>query len=575
MTRLGRRGIGAIVGLLCGVLALGPALGKGFLLRYDLVFVPRLALSDRTLGVDGSVPRAVPNDFVVAVLSHLAPGWIVEKCLLLAVFVLAGAGVGALSRSRLGAAAAALVACWNPYVAERLSIGHWGYLLGYACVPFLVRAAGDVRAGRRRAGARLGVWLLLSAATGSTGAVLGMIATLAVLLVPSRGNRLERGELAWAAGVFVLANATWWFSYLFLAPSQSTSQLGVDAFMSRADTPWGVVGSLLTGGGIWNSGVWFAERSSVVVSCLALLAVLLCVAVAVADRVWREGPALGGLVVAGLLGLVLAAASALPVGRELMTAVITDLPGGGLLRDAQKFAGLWLILVAVLGGRLVERVRRFGVSAGVQGGVAVALVVASWPVVTLTGFAWGAGGAFRAVDYPPAYTAMAARIDALPAGAVAVFPWSQYRQYGWDDDVVLLDPWQRLVDRNVLVNDDLPLVGGQVVPGESPQAARITAAVHSGRDILPTLREQGVRYVLVETDQPVGAGEPDLSSVRRIAAEPGLRLYDLGGDVRGPAPGPGDRYTGWLLAALALLGVAARLVLDSLRDIRTFALTRG
>lgn len=561
--RFGHRGVGAIVGLVCGLGALGPSLAPGYLLHYDLVFVPRLALSDRTLGVDGSVPRAVPNDFIVALLSHVVPGWVVEKTLLLAVFVLVGVGVGALMRSRLGAAAAALVAAWNPYVGERLAIGHWGYLLGYACVPFLVAAAAGVRAGVRHGRTWLGIWLVLSALTGSTGAVLGLLAVLAVLAMPSASatSALRRvGDFGWAIFVFVLANATWWFAYLFLAPSQATSAVGVEAFMAKADTPWGVLGSLLTGGGIWNQGVWFSERQSLVVSGVALLAVAAAVALAVQERVWSAEAAVAGMVVAGVVGLFLAAASALPGGEHLMTSVITDLPGGGLLRDAQKFVGLWVLLVAVLAGRLVERIRAAGVAAGAQRAAAlsIAALVACWPLVTLTGLAWGAGGQWRSVGYPASFLRMAQRVDALPPGAVAVFPWALYRQYSFDQHVVLLDPWQRLLDRDVLVNDDLPLVGGTVVPGESPDAHRITSAVKSGSGIVSALRAGGVRYVLVQTDQP-GAGDlPETAGRAPIASDGDLRVYDLGaaGGRASGDTGPG-RYTGWALAGFAVMVVAA------------------
>ncbi|HWC21942.1 MAG TPA: hypothetical protein VG502_06545 [Flexivirga sp.] len=571
--RVGGRSVGAIVGLLCGLVALGPSLAPGYLLHYDLVFVPRLALSDRTMGVDGSVPRAVPNDFVVALLSHLAPGWVVEKALLLAVFVLVGAGVGALMRSRLGAASAALVAAWNPYVAERLAIGHWGYLLGYACVPFLVAGAAAVRRDEPRARTRLACWLLLSAATGSTGAVLGLIVVLSVLAMRSGNQTSTRrrvGEFGWALGIFVLASATWWFAYLFLAPSQGTSRVGVEAFMAKADTPWGVLGSLVTGGGIWNEGVWFSERQSLVVSGLALLVVVAAVALAVRERVWRAGAGLSGLTVAGVVGLVLAAASAVPGGRQLMTVVVTDLPGGGLLRDAQKFVGLWVLLVAVLAGRLVERVHAAGVASGAQrvAALTIAGVVACWPVVTLTGLAWGAGGQWRAVDYPASYTGMAERIDASPAGGVAVFPWALYRQYSFDHDVVVLDPWQRLLDREVLVNDDLPLLGGTVVPGESPDAHRITTALHSGSGLVSALRDGGVRYVLVQTDQPMTGDIRQVTSRSPVASAADLRLYDLGtAGVRAPASSGPGRYTGWVLAGFAVVVVAANSARDRKRGI--------
>ncbi|WP_265446762.1 hypothetical protein [Flexivirga meconopsidis] len=569
-----------MTGLACGLLALGPGLRPGYLLFYDLVFVPKLPLGDRTLGVDGSVPRAVPNDFVAALLSQLMPGWLAQKLLLMAVFVVVGAGVGALSRTRLGAASGALVAAWNPYVAERLAIGHWGYLLGYACLPFLAAAAAACRDGRPRARTRLGVWLLLSACTGSTGAVLGLIVVLCVLAVPGPAQPARRRlrDLGWALLIFLLAGATWWYAYLVLAPSQDSSSIGVEAFMSRADTPWGVVGSLLTGGGIWNSGVWFAGRDSVVTSGLALLVVVTCVVLAVRDRVWRLGPALTGLAIAGLAGLLLAAASAVPGLRDVMTAAVTSLPGGGLLRDAQKFVGLWVVLVAVLAGRLVERVREIGERAGSGRAMAlgVAAIVALWPLITLTGLAWGAGGKWRAVSYPASYISMQERIDALPPGDVAVFPWNLYRRYPWDHDLVVLDPWQRLLDRRVLVNDSLPLAGGRDVPGEDPDAAAVSRALAERGDVPQVLRAGGVRYVLVQTDQPARAGMPDLNGVRQIADDGSLRLYDLGTVRPGAQDARGlDRYAGWLLAAAAVVIVAARAILDSLGVSGSRRLTRG
>lgn len=557
--RIGVRGVGALVGLLSGLLALGPALRPGYLLFYDMVFVPRLDLSDRTLGVDGSVPRAVPNDLVVALASHVMPGWVVQKVLLLVVFVGVGAGVGGLMSSRLGAGAAALFASWNAYLAERLAIGHWGFLLGYAALPFLLAAASDVRLGRPRGRLRLGIWTVLTALTGSTGAVIGLLVTLAVLLVPTpaqptgvRRVRLGR-EIAWALGVFVLANAAWWFPFLFLAPAGAGDSAGVTAFMARADTPWGVLGSLLTGGGIWNAGTWTPGRSSGVVSGVALLLVLGCVGYAAWARAWRRSPAYAGLAVAGVVCLVLAGASAVPGGRRLVTAAVTDLPGGGLLRDSQKFVVVWVLLVAVCAGLLAEKVRDLGRDVGVDhaAAVGVALVVALWPLVVLTGLAWGDGGRWSSVQYPASYATVQDRVAAAPPGAVAVFPWTLYRRYAFDHDQVVLDPWQRLLDRPVVVDDDLPL-SSQVVRGESTDAARITRALERRTDVRAALRAAGVRYLLLQTDQPSGPTSALPSALRTnpVLRTAGLTLYDLGPAPATPA-GPGLwRYLG--LAGLGL-----------------------
>ena len=55
----------ALTGLVLGLLALGPALGRGFvLLSYDMVFVPDPPVGSADLGYAGGPPRAVPSDLV-------------------------------------------------------------------------------------------------------------------------------------------------------------------------------------------------------------------------------------------------------------------------------------------------------------------------------------------------------------------------------------------------------------------------------------------------------------------------------------------------------------------------------
>ena len=57
------QGPGFAVGLVLGLLALGPGLRRGFLLSYDMVFVPREPFTSAMFGLSGGAPRAVPSDF--------------------------------------------------------------------------------------------------------------------------------------------------------------------------------------------------------------------------------------------------------------------------------------------------------------------------------------------------------------------------------------------------------------------------------------------------------------------------------------------------------------------------------
>jgi len=93
--------IGASVGLILGLLALGPGLQRGFLLSYDMVFVPREPFSASLPGL--APPRAVPSDLVIAVASRALPADIGQKAVLLWIFVLACSGAAALpDREPLG-----------------------------------------------------------------------------------------------------------------------------------------------------------------------------------------------------------------------------------------------------------------------------------------------------------------------------------------------------------------------------------------------------------------------------------------------------------------------------------------
>ena len=48
--------------LVLATLMLGPALAPGYVLSYDMVWVPDLAVRTDTLGLGTGLPRAVPSD---------------------------------------------------------------------------------------------------------------------------------------------------------------------------------------------------------------------------------------------------------------------------------------------------------------------------------------------------------------------------------------------------------------------------------------------------------------------------------------------------------------------------------
>ena len=175
------------------VLVLAPLLtGRGFGLVGDMVFVPVQPWKDAWTGSDGGVPRAVPSDAWVSLATQVVPGDLVQKAVLL--LVLAGSGWGVLRLLRDLPPAAALAGAvlfeWNPYVHERLGIGHWALLCGYAALPWCALGARRVRDRGWRALASIALPAAVAGWSSPSGGVMAALVVMGVL----RGRPREAAD---------------------------------------------------------------------------------------------------------------------------------------------------------------------------------------------------------------------------------------------------------------------------------------------------------------------------------------------------------------------------------------------
>ena len=562
-SRFSGPGVVVSVGAL-SALVLGPLLlHRGYALVGDMTFVPKQPWKSTWLALDGSLPRAVPADAVVSVLGQAVPGDLLQKAILLGTLVLAGLGMlrltgrlpGLRTVPRLGSAVLYL---WNPYVFERLAIGHWGLLIGYAALPWAVAAALDVRRDSGpvlvRAVWRLVLWLAVAAAGSPTG---GLVAGVVAVVVAFDRGRLRRSVTV--IGLAVLVNLPW------LAPgvlngSAPSDGSGVAAFASRADGPLGVWGSLLTFGGIWKAAVVPSERGVTLLAVVALLLVVAAlVALARADRRLEDHPARRLLVLA-LLAVLVAGLPATGLGERLVTHVVEASSGAGLWRDSQKWLMPFVLVaswgIAALLGALDHWLRRHRLPAGAAIG-ALALL----PVVLLPSLAWGLSGRLSPVDYPDEWRAVRTILDRQPVAGrrTAVLPWSAYQRFRWNDQRAALDPALRFFPGQVVANDELTLGDHRTVRGQDPAGSSIGQAIADGRPIGPALATAGVRYLLVERSAP-SAVEVALPSGTVLHKGPELLLLDLGTPGRSTrSPHPGLIVTADVLAGSTVL-VAAMVI---------------
>jgi hypothetical protein len=537
-------GIGVVAGLGLGLLALGPALRRGFLLSYDMVFVPRQPFTAAMVGLAGGPPRAVPSDAVVAVASRVLPADIVQKLLLLSIFVLACSGVAALLAGEpwFARLAGGVFYAWNPFVAERLLIGQWALLLGYAGLPWALRAVTTRPVASWRGAGWLAVALLPAAVGGFAAmSISALVVVPAAFLsgppacpgtgpasagehpggtptppAPQGRRRLVNG--AAAVAVLTVLSLPWLIPSL-LRPIYA-DPAGVAAFAARADSPFGAFCSLVMLGGMWNAqtvpagyGGWW--------SVLWLALVVAAVAAYVAFHARRRWPGLG---LAAVAGLAVAAAGATGPGQALLRALTGLWPGFAVLRDGQQFVAPLALAEALGAGLLVAWAARGQSVNRSRLATAVALLIA--PVLLLPGLAWGAAGRLRPVWYPAGWLAAARVIDGSRApGDVLLLPWAAYRRPAWNGGRAVLDPWPRLVSRTVIWNDG-PQVGGVRLRPDDPAARRLAGVIAAPGPLTTALASAGVRFVIVDGGASVAARLPGCTV---IAAGPGLVVYQVPG----------------------------------------------
>ncbi|WP_411267385.1 hypothetical protein [Actinoplanes sp. KI2] len=525
------------------VVVLAPLARAGYALRSDMVFVPRQPLRWDLLAPADTLPRAVPQDALVSLSALVAPGWLVQRVVLAALLAAAAIGAGRLVPARHGwtRVVAAIGYAWTPYLAERLLIGQWGLLLCYAAMPWLIRAARDVRLGRPRAGARV-VLAAACAAVTPTGGLIALVTTV-VLARPAGSSPLGPAgphRRGWGLAVTVVAlNAPWLLVAVSSRASTVSDPGATSAFAARSEN-WGGVPAALAGtGGIWNAAAVPGSRSGPLVPLITagLLVVAGC-GFGTLRRRWAEGTATRLAWLAGG-SLLLSAAGALPGASGAVRAAVDLIPGAGLLRDGQKFLipyAICLVLCVALGAeRIADRVP----------GVGGRLVLAGFallPVLALPDLAWGVGGRLRPVEYPAEWATVAAVVRADP-GPVVSLPMSAYRAYSWNPGAVVYDPAGRYLPAPVVADDRLR-VGETVIGGESGAAAAIRGRLEEGRSVA----DGRVRWVLVQRGSGGSVPAAALGGLTLVHSGPGLALY------RNPGYAAPGGFSVWGLMGYPLAG---------------------
>ncbi|NUT92582.1 MAG: hypothetical protein HOY78_11185 [Saccharothrix sp.] len=471
-------------------------------------------------------PRSVPADAVVALLTTVLPGDVVQKLLLATALTLAPLGAGRLvpTESTATRLVAATAYGWTPYIAERLFMGHWPYLLAYACLPWIAAAGLSLRTDQRSL-ARLALWTAPAVLT-PTGGLLAAGTALAA-------SGWRRAHLV--TPVVVVLNLPWLIPSLLRSDAVLSAPEAVELFAAKGENWAGAVVSVLGLGGFWNADVVPMSRTLPLVPVLTLA--VTAAAVASFPLLVRKT---GGLVALGGVGLVFALLAHLPFGATLLEWAVSTIPGAALLRDAQKWVAWWALPLALGFALTVEAVARRGLHR-VAPAVAIAL-----PLVAMPDLAWAGWGRLDTVQYPGDWTAVHEILATDPhPGDVLALPLGAFRRFEWNGNRTQLDPAPRVLPRTTVV-DDTVYVDGTPIPGEDTRLPGIREALRRN-----DLGRTGIGWVLVEHGTP---GElPDTTTLTEVFRGPHLTLYRVPEDITTPTPKPTAPVLAGNLAALALL----------------------
>ena len=525
--------------LALALLVVAPLLRPGYLLLRDAVSTPRSYFTDGALGLV-SAPRATPQDFAIALTSHVVDGGIVVKALLVAGLWLAGWGAARLVAQLLpesgagGQFVAITLTIWNPYVGERLLQGHWSLLLGYGCLPWVATTVVTLRSAESSSWSSifaLAFWIALAGLT-PTGLILAAIVGLASVAVTGTGVSRRRCA-AIVLGDSALA-ALPWLTAAVLGLSSADRMWahtpGIAAFAARAEPALGTLGSLASLGGIWNGDAVPASRTTyfTLVSAIVLLTL-----VTAGFFTLRHSRAARPLLVLAVASILTPAALATGPGLVVLHAVVEAVPSLGVLRDAQKWVALAMPGYALAGAGAVLTLRRWLGSSGPTG---APLVCCAALLLALPDLAWGVGGKVQSVQYPGDWVAVAGVINQAPA-EVAVLPADTMRRFTWSGPAPVLDPLPRWLRADVLMTGDLT-VSGTTVLGEGDRAREMQRLLLAGADS-DQLRGAGVGWLVVEegTAGDMSAATETLERLPVAYRGRDLMLYRVGGDTAGASAG--------------------------------------
>lgn len=436
--------IGAVFFGALALIIVFPLLSPGFILTFDALASP----------FKWTAPSLQSSTFVfnslISFLSSFVSPALVEKAWLFLIFFLSGFGMYRLTGKTSIAAglfAGSLYAV-NPFVYERVLIGHWGLLLGYCLLPFIIEEF-------IRLWAKPGItstvmlavlWTLAISIDAHFVLIYGFVFlffSVAWIVIKMDKFRETVKYLGLLVIILLLLNLNWLIPVFF-----GRSELGTTvsfftindliAFQSFSDHNFGLVFNLLSGYGFWaESNRYFALPKDLLVVWPLLFLAILGVVIAgifrmVNSREPRDKVLVVVLIAMTLFALDFSGGVALAAIRGQIITLYDKFPALRGLREPQKLVGLVMFSCAFLGAYGVESLS--WVTQGTRRIILIGALIVLPFIYTPTVFG-SFLGQIRPATYPVSWSKIKSVLDAdRSRHLILAFPWHQYMRYRFNNN---------------------------------------------------------------------------------------------------------------------------------------------
>lgn len=498
------------------IIILLPLFLPGYILTLDMVFTPHMPWPSE-------LTSTYPLDIVLCLLSYILPGDVLQKILLFVILWLSGMGMYLVVRDvtldstqkrwlevdasswQLAAYVAGLLYVINPFMYARLMAGQWWVLLGYALLPFLVRALFRLlQTPNWKTTALAAVWMVV--VTVASVHFAGMVAVLTVLFFAAgtikhwhQKTRLWLFVRSLIVALFTtIVISSYWLIPAILghgAIGEIAERADEAEFMGFAthSGPLGTVGEVLRLQGFWveTRELFLLPQAVMPLWGIAILFLWVLVVIG-AIQLWRANRPLAVVMISCIVVGCIVAAS--PLIQWL--AQVFPLLGG--YREPHKFTVLvavgYAVLAAIGSAYLVKKYKTKKT---------LAVFCLALPLVIAPTMLWGGAGQLRPVDYPQEWYTLNQKLkDNGESGKFILFlPWHMYAPYSFSNNRIIASPAEKFFEVPVLMSDDPEYA--DMMPGRQNNVKQHVAELlrYPPENLAENLRSLNISHVILAKEQ--------------------------------------------------------------------------